>query len=45
MFFSSPEDAHWNRDLQAVEFGVSIGEYGGAVRCLGMSSGASSMAL
>src|SRR6266436_3671485 len=30
MFFSFPEDAHWNPDLQAVEFG--IGEYEGVVR-------------
>jgi hypothetical protein len=32
MFFSFPEDARWNPDLQAVEFGVSIGEYDGVVR-------------
>jgi hypothetical protein len=32
MFFSFPEDARWNPDLRAVEFGVSIGEYEGAVR-------------
>ncbi len=32
MFFSFPEDARWNPDLQAVEFGVSIGEYEGVVR-------------
>ena len=33
MFFSFPEDAQWNADRQAVEFGVEIGEYGGVVRC------------
>lgn len=32
MFFSFPEDAHWNADLQAVEFGVGVGEYTGLVR-------------
>ncbi len=32
MFFSFPEDARWNPDRQAVEFGVSIGEYEGVVR-------------
>jgi hypothetical protein len=32
MFFSVPEDARWNPDLQAVEFGVGIGEYEGVVR-------------
>jgi hypothetical protein len=32
MFSSFPEDARWNPDLQAVEFGVSIGEYEGVVR-------------
>jgi hypothetical protein len=31
MFFSFPEDARWNPDLQAVEFGVRIGEYEGVV--------------
>ena len=25
MFFSFPEDAHWNAERQAVEFGVEIG--------------------
>jgi hypothetical protein len=25
MFFSFPEDAHWNAEGQAVEFGVEIG--------------------
>ena len=29
MFFTFPEDAHWNADRQAVEFGVEIGEYRG----------------
>ena len=32
MFFSFPEDAHCNADLQAVEFAVGIGEYEGVVR-------------
>jgi hypothetical protein len=32
MFFSFPEDARWNADLQAVEFGVGVGEYEGVVR-------------
>jgi hypothetical protein len=32
MFFSFPEDARWNTDRQAVEFGVEIGEYSGVVR-------------
>jgi hypothetical protein len=31
-FFTFPEDAHWNADLSAVEFGVSVGEYDGIVR-------------
>src|SRR5712671_3985291 len=32
MFFIFPEDARWNAERQAVEFGVAIGEYQGAVR-------------
>jgi hypothetical protein len=32
MFFTFPEDAHWNAEGQAVEFGVEIGEYHGVVR-------------
>jgi hypothetical protein len=32
MFFAFPEDAHWNAERQAVEFGVEIGEYHGVVR-------------
>jgi Protein of unknown function (DUF1488) len=32
MFFTFPEDARWNADRQAVEFGVEIGEYRGVVR-------------
>jgi Protein of unknown function (DUF1488) len=32
MFFTFPEDAHWNADRQAVEFGVEIGEYRGVVK-------------
>jgi hypothetical protein len=31
LFFTFPEDAHWNADRQAVEFGVEIGEYRGIV--------------
>ena len=31
MFFSFPEDARWNAEQQAVEFGVEIGEYRGVV--------------
>ena len=29
MFFTVPEDAHWNAERQAVEFGVEVGEYRG----------------
>lgn len=32
MFFTFPDDARWNADHQAVEFGVEIGEYEGVVR-------------
>src|SRR5262249_2889958 len=32
MLFTFPEDAHWNADRQAVEFGVEIGEYRGVIR-------------
>jgi hypothetical protein len=32
MFFSFPEDARWNPDRQAVEFGIGVGEYEGVVR-------------
>lgn len=32
MFFTFPENARWNAELQAVEFGVGIGEYEGIVR-------------
>ena len=32
MFFRFPEDARWNEDRQAVEFGIDIGEYEGVVR-------------
>ena len=32
MFFTFTEDARWNPDRQAVEFGVAIGEYQGVVR-------------
>jgi hypothetical protein len=31
MFFTFPEDAPWNADRQAVEFGVEIGQYRGVV--------------
>jgi len=30
--FSFPDDAHWNEAVRAVEFGVAVGEYNGAVR-------------
>ena len=32
MFFTFPEDARWNPERNAVEFGVGIGEYAGLVR-------------
>ena len=32
MFFTFPEDARWNAERQAVEFGVEIGDYQGVVR-------------
>ena len=32
MFFTFPEDARWNAERQAAEFGVEIGEYSGIVR-------------
>jgi hypothetical protein len=32
MFFTFPEDARWNAERQAVEFGVEIDEYRGVVR-------------
>jgi hypothetical protein len=32
MFFTFPEDARWNAERQAVEFGVEIGDYRGVVR-------------
>ena len=32
MFFSFPENARWNAERHAVEFGVEIGEYRGVVR-------------
>lgn len=32
MFFTFPEDARWNAERQAVDFGVEIGEYRGVVR-------------
>jgi len=35
LFFTFPEDAHWNAEHQAVEFGVEIGKYRGVVRVLG----------
>ena len=31
-FFTFPEDARWNAERQAVEFGVEIGECRGVVR-------------
>src|SRR5262249_60181309 len=32
MFFTFPEDAHWNANTETLEFGVEIGEYQGIVR-------------
>ena len=32
MFFTFPENARWDAELEAVEFGVEIGEYQGVVR-------------
>jgi hypothetical protein len=32
MFFTFSEDARWNAERQAVEFGVVIGEYEGMFR-------------
>ena len=32
MLFTFPDDARWNAQRQAVEFGVEIGEYRGIVR-------------
>ena len=32
MFFTFPEDARWNAETQAIEFGVGLGEYEGVVR-------------
>ncbi|HTT79222.1 MAG TPA: DUF1488 family protein [Stellaceae bacterium] len=32
MLFAFPEDARWNAETEAVEFGVGIGEYQGIVR-------------
>lgn len=32
VFFTFPENARWNPDRGAVEFGVEIGEYQGTVR-------------
>jgi hypothetical protein len=32
MFFTFPEDARWNAEQPAVEFGVEIGEYHRVVR-------------
>ena len=32
MFFTFPEDARWNAERKAVEFGIEIGEYRGVVR-------------
>jgi hypothetical protein len=32
VFFTFPEDARWNAERQAVEFGVEIGEYRGVIR-------------
>jgi len=32
VFFTFPEDARWNAERHAVEFGVEIGKYRGVVR-------------
>ena len=32
MFFTFPDDARWNPERDAVEFGVAIGAYEGTVR-------------
>ena len=32
MFFTFPDNARWNAEREAVEFGVAIGEYRGVVR-------------
>ena len=32
MLFTLPQDARWNAERQAAEFGVEIGEYRGVVR-------------
>ena len=32
MFFTFPENAHWDPERRAVEFGVEIGEYQGVIR-------------
>ena len=32
MFFTFPDNARWNAERQAIEFGVEIGEYRGVVR-------------
>jgi Protein of unknown function (DUF1488) len=32
VFFSFPDDVRWNVEREAIEFGVSIGEYRGVVR-------------
>jgi hypothetical protein len=32
LFFTFPEDAHWNAERLPVEFGIEIGEYSGVVR-------------
>jgi len=34
LFFTFPEDARWDAERQAVEFGVEIGEYRGVVEVL-----------
>jgi hypothetical protein len=32
MFFTFPNDARWDAERQAVEFGIGVGEYNGVVR-------------
>jgi hypothetical protein len=38
MFFTLSDDARWNAERQALEFGVEIGEYRGVVRVRGACS-------
>jgi hypothetical protein len=42
VFFIFPANARWNADLEAVEFGVGIGEYGASSAFRGKCSNACS---